>query len=65
MSTITDPNHPQYWGAVGETPGLDLGTDQRVIEMAAFGLALATTPEEFFDPLTDQQQQNLFDCSRR
>lgn len=57
----TDPESPQYWGPVGATPGTDPTTDQRMVEMAAFGLAMSLAPEEFFDPLTDGQKQNLFD----
>lgn len=55
----TDPEHPQYWGAVGTAPGVDSSTDQRMVEMAAIGLALALVPEEFFDPLTDEQKANV------
>lgn len=57
----TDPNSDGYWGPVGATPDLNPVTDQRMVEMAAFGLALAIAPDEFFEPLTDQQKQNVVD----
>lgn len=57
----TDPDSPGYWGPVGITPGLNPATDQRMVEMAAFGVALAMVPEEFFDPLTEKQRQNVIE----
>ena len=49
----TDPAHPEYWGNVGDY-------DQRIVEMAAIGLALAIAPEKVWDPLTPEQQDNLY-----
>lgn len=57
----TDPSSEYYWGEVGATPFIDATTDQRMVEMAAFGFALALAPEEFFEPLTDEQKQNVYD----
>lgn len=49
----TDPEHPEYWGG-------DVGfADQRMVEMAAIGLALALTPEHFWDPLDGEAKDNL------
>lgn len=53
LAAGTDPDSTQYWGPLGTIP------DQRMVEMAAFGLALAMAPEEFFDPLTDCEKQNV------
>ena len=41
----TDPANPEYWGNVGDY-------DQKIVEMAAIGLALAIAPEKVWDPLT-------------
>lgn len=40
----TDPEHEEYWGAAGDY-------DQRSVEMAAFGLALALVPGKLVDGL--------------
>jgi hypothetical protein len=40
----TDPEHPEYWGQVN-------GRDQRMVELAALGFALALAPEKLWDPL--------------
>jgi hypothetical protein len=42
----TDPASPEYWGPV---PG---DTDQRMVEQAAIGLALAFCPERAWEPLS-------------
>lgn len=49
----TDPNHEAYWGTIQ-------GIDQRMVEMAAIGLGLLLSPDQLWDPLDAQQQQNLF-----
>lgn len=48
----TDPDGPEYWGAVG-------GTEQRMVEMAAIGTALAFVPQHVWDPLPRRVQENL------
>ncbi|MCA1444180.1 DUF2264 domain-containing protein [Ensifer sp. IC4062] len=48
----TDPNHPEYWGAVN-------GRDQRMVELAALGFALALVPEKIWDPLNLRAKDNL------
>lgn len=42
----TDPDHPEYWGECRHD------IDQRMVEMAAIGFALAFTPERLWDPLS-------------
>ncbi len=41
----TDPASPEYWGSV------DMSSDQRMVEQAAIGLALAFCPEHVWEPL--------------
>jgi hypothetical protein len=49
----TDPEHEEYWG--------DFGTkDQRMVEQAVLGLALALVPEKVWHPLNEKQQNNLY-----
>ena len=49
----TDPTSPEYWGAV---PG---DTDQRMVEQAAIGLALAFCPERTWEPLSPDARERL------
>ncbi|SDZ56002.1 hypothetical protein SAMN05421736_11740 [Evansella caseinilytica] len=49
----TDPSHEAYWGKIS-------GTDQRMVEMAAFGYGLALVPEKIWEPLRPQERQNLY-----
>ncbi|WP_117168660.1 DUF2264 domain-containing protein [Paraliobacillus sediminis] len=48
----TNPLHPEYWGEISDY-------DQRIVEMAAFGLALAIIPEKIWEPLNKQEKSNL------
>ena len=48
----SDPAHGEYWGDPGDR-------DQRLVEMAAIGLALLMTPDEFWEPLSVRAQNNL------
>lgn len=48
----TDPAHPEFWGESGDL-------DQRLVEMAALGFALALVPGEVWDPLTPATQSRL------
>ncbi len=48
----TDPEHPEYWGQVN-------GRDQRMVELAALGFALALAPEKLWDPLSGRERDNL------
>jgi hypothetical protein len=49
----TNPRHEEYFGEVGDY-------DQRLVEMAVFGFALALIPEAIWEPLTQEEQQNLY-----
>lgn len=49
----TNPAHPEYWGAAGDY-------DQRFVEMAAFGCALALAPERLWAPLPRPAKDRLF-----
>jgi hypothetical protein len=49
----TDPSHEEYWGEIKDF-------DQRAVEMAAFGYALALVPERIWEPLNDLEKENLF-----
>ncbi|MFH1512232.1 MAG: DUF2264 domain-containing protein [Bacillota bacterium] len=49
----TDPRHPEYWGEVGDF-------DQRLVEMAVFGMGMAMIPETFFFGLPKETQGNLY-----
>ena len=55
----TDPRDPQYWGSIGQTHGLPAEMDQRYVEMAPIGLALALVPEHIFDPLSAAERQHV------
>ena len=49
----TDPDGDEYWGpCAGDT-------DQRMVEMAAVGFALAFTPEHLWEPLDDPARQRV------
>ncbi|MEK4140751.1 MULTISPECIES: DUF2264 domain-containing protein [Paenibacillus] len=49
----TDPAHEEYWGVVQDY-------DQRLVEMAVFGFALAAIPEQIWSPLTQKEQEQLY-----
>lgn len=48
----TNPAHEEYWGAAGDY-------DQRSVEMAAFGLALALIPEKLLTGLGEEGMNRL------
>jgi hypothetical protein len=54
----TDPGHEEYWGPCGAE------IDQRMVEMAAIGFALAFTPEHLWDPLTGAQRDCVIEWLR-
>ncbi|WP_081387474.1 DUF2264 domain-containing protein [Paenibacillus odorifer] len=49
----TDPAHEEYWGEVQDY-------DQRLVEMAVFGFALAAIPGQIWSPLTQKEQELLY-----
>jgi len=48
----TDPEHEEYWGVICDY-------DQKMVETAALGLALAIAPHKVWDPLTQKQKNNF------
>lgn len=52
LTNGTDPAHEEYWG----TP---TNHDQRQVELAAIGFAIALIPEQFYEPLSETAKQNL------
>jgi hypothetical protein len=49
----TNPIHPEYWGEIGHS-------DQRVVEMAAYGLLLALAHEPLLTHFSEQEKQHLW-----
>lgn len=49
----SDPAHPEYWGDV-------LDYDQRLVEMAALGCALALAPDRLWQPLPQDAKERLY-----
>ena len=47
-----NPNHPEYWGIVGDF-------DQRLVEMAVFGMGMCLCPDLFFFKLPKKTQNQL------
>ncbi|GAB2966547.1 DUF2264 domain-containing protein [Streptomyces pseudoechinosporeus] len=48
----SDPDHGEYWGEPRDR-------DQRIVEMAAIGFALALAPEQWWDPLSGRERDRL------
>lgn len=48
-----DPDSPEYWGEVTDY-------DQRLVEMAVFGMGMALAPEAFFFSLPERTQVQLY-----
>lgn len=48
----TDPTHDEYWGSADDF-------SQKLVEMAAIGVGLALTPEELWEPLSDDERERL------
>lgn len=53
LSAGSDPSHPDYWGTI------ERDADQRMVEQAALGLALAFCPEHTWERLDAAEQQRL------
>lgn len=49
-----DPDHPAYWGA-------ETASAQRRVELAAIGFALALATDQFWTPLSPEQQARVGD----
>lgn len=52
LANGTDPTHPEYWGTVDSR-------DQRMVELAALGFALALVPEKIWEPLDKRARDNV------
>jgi hypothetical protein len=52
LANGSDPEHPEFWGWAD-------AYDQRMVEMAAIGFALALVPERVWSPLTGCARDNL------
>ncbi|MBI1773753.1 MAG: DUF2264 domain-containing protein [Proteobacteria bacterium] len=52
LASGSDPSHPEFWGWTEER-------DQRMVEMAAIGFALALVPELVWEPLPSRVRDNL------
>ena len=52
LANGTDPEHPEYWGTVNDR-------DQRMVELAAIGFALALVPQQVWEPLDAERAGNL------
>lgn len=48
-----DPDSPEYWGEAGDY-------DQRLVEMAVFGMGMSLAPEEFFFSLPEKTRKQLY-----
>ncbi|WP_172294277.1 DUF2264 domain-containing protein [Pseudoruegeria sp. HB172150] len=52
LANGSDPDHPDYWGPTSDY-------DQRIVESAAIGFAIAMAPQTFWEPLPDRAKRNL------
>lgn len=52
LANGTDPSHPEYWGDVSRT-------DQRQVELAAIGFAIAMVPQFIWEPLSETQKKTI------
>lgn len=52
LDSGSNPDHPEFWGAPGPK-------NQRLVEAAAIGFALAIAPEKFWSPLGEQTKLSL------
>ncbi|WP_313200386.1 DUF2264 domain-containing protein [Rhizobium sp.] len=52
LANGTDPSHPEYWGDVSRT-------DQRQVELAAIGFAIAMVPQFIWEPLNEAQKKTI------
>lgn len=50
LANGTNPSHPEYWGDVSDR-------NQRLVELAAIGFALALVPEHLWEPLDADAKQ--------
>jgi len=58
IASGTDPSNPEFWDQAGDF-------DQRSVEQAALGFALAVAPKLFWEPLSAGTRRNLVAWLRR
>ncbi|KQO77531.1 DUF2264 domain-containing protein [Rhizobium sp. Leaf262] len=52
LASGTDPSHEEYWGDVTDR-------NQRLVELAAIGFALAMVPQHIWEPLSERDKSNV------
>ncbi|ANK95295.1 MULTISPECIES: DUF2264 domain-containing protein [Rhizobium] len=52
LANGTNPAHPEYWGDLADR-------NQRLVELAAVGFALALVPEHIWEPLSDGEKRTV------
>ncbi len=52
LANGTNPAHEEYWGDVADR-------NQRLVELAAIGFALAMVPQHIWEPLNDHDRSNI------
>ncbi|MGE0004778.1 MAG: DUF2264 domain-containing protein [Parvibaculaceae bacterium] len=52
LAAGADPDHPEYWRKAGDH-------DQRLVELAAIGLALRLAPDRIWHPLPERQKEQV------
>ncbi|PDT13946.1 hypothetical protein CO670_25735 [Rhizobium sp. J15] len=52
LANGTNPAHPEYWGDLADR-------NQRLVELAAVGFALALVPEHIWEPLSDSEKKTV------
>lgn len=52
LAAGTDPKHEEYWGGFWDG-------DQRFVEMASIACGLLAAPEKLWNPLSEQERENL------
>ncbi|RKL66914.1 hypothetical protein CR203_13880 [Salipaludibacillus neizhouensis] len=48
----TNPSHEEYWGSIQDY-------DQRIVEVAVYGFALALIPEKIWEPLNEEEKSHF------
>lgn len=54
LSNGTNPSHPEFWGEAQDL-------EQRLVEFAVIGFALSVIPEQFFDPIPDDEKPHIIE----
>lgn len=57
LSTGTDPDHPEYWGAISDM-------DQRMVEAEVISYALLSAPDKLFYGRDEKTRRNITDWLR-